>query len=171
MRIIAGEFRGRKLDVPKGLEVRPTADRVREAWMSIVGPRLANARVLDLFSGSGALGLEALSRGAASVDFVERDAESLRALQQNIERLGVTDRSTVRRDDALQFAARLSAGAYNVVFADPPYASDMVGQLVRLFRSVPFGDILSVEHSSKTTPSGDDSGRYGSTTLTLCYPP
>jgi 16S rRNA (guanine966-N2)-methyltransferase len=171
MRIIAGEFRGRKLDVPKGREVRPTADRVREAWMSILGPRLANARVLDLFSGSGALGLEALSRGAASVDFVERDADSLRALQQNIARLGVADRSTVRREDALRFAGRLSAGAYNVVVADPPYASDMVDQLVRLFRSVPFGDILSVEHSGNTTPAGDDSRRYGSTTLTFCYMP
>ncbi len=171
MRIIAGEFRGRKLDVPKGLEVRPTPDRVREAWMSILGDRLSDARVLDLFAGSGALGLEALSRGAASADFVERDAKSVGALQRNIERLGVTSRSTVRRDDALRFAGRLPAGAYHVVFADPPYADDLVDQLIHLFRAVPFGDILSVEHSAEMTPAGDDSRRYGSTAITFCYAP
>ena len=171
MRIIAGEFRGRKLDAPKGLEVRPTPDRVREAWMSILRERLSNARVLDLFAGSGALGLEALSRGAASADFVEREARSVQALQRNIERLGVTGRSTVLRQDALRFAGQLPPGAYDVVFADPPYASDAVDQLVHLFRAVPFGDILSVEHPAEMTPAGDDSRRYGSTAITFCYAP
>ncbi len=171
MRIIAGEFRGRKLDAPKGLEVRPTPDRVREAWMSILRERLSHARVLDLFAGSGALGLEALSRGAASADFVEREARSVQALQRNIERLGVTGRSTVLRQDALRFAGQLPAGAYDVVFADPPYASDAVDQLVHLFRAVPFGDILSVEHPAEMTPAGDDSRRYGSTAITFCYAP
>jgi len=171
MRIIAGEFRGRQLGVPKGSDVRPTPDRVREAWMSILGDRLGGARVLDLFAGSGALGLEALSRGAASADFVEHDSRSIEMLQQNIEHLGVGGRSTVRQQDALGFAGRLSAGAYDVVFADPPYASGAVDQLIRLFRTVPFGDILSVEHPADHTPAGDDSRRYGSTALTFCYAP
>src|SRR5687768_17336846 len=88
MRIVAGEWRGRRIKAPSGDRVRPTADRVREAWMSIVHGHLPGAAVLDLFAGSGALGLEALSRGASSAVFVEIAPQSLRALGDNIEALG-----------------------------------------------------------------------------------
>src|SRR4051794_25693630 len=101
MRIVSGQFGGRRLVMPKDARVRPTADRVREAWMSILGDELQGARVLDLFAGSGALGLEALSRGAASVSFVELSPPSLQALHQNIEALGAGEATTVHRGDAI----------------------------------------------------------------------
>src|SRR5918998_5589832 len=121
MRIVAGEWRGRRIKAPAGNAVRPTADRVREAWMSIVQHHLPGASVLDLFAGSGALGLEALSRGAASAVFVEIAAESLRALRANIEALGAGEAAAVRRADALRFAESLPAHAFDIAFADPPY--------------------------------------------------
>ena len=108
MRIVGGQFGGRRLLMPKDQRVRPTADRVREAWMSILGEALDGARVLDLFAGSGALGLEALSRGAGSATFVELNPPSLKALESNIAALGVGDRVTVHRGDAIRFARRLS---------------------------------------------------------------
>ncbi len=95
MRIVAGELGGRRLRIPKDGRVRPTADRVREAWMSILGEELRGARILDLFAGSGALGLEALSRGAAAATFVELNPASLDALRANIESLGVGERAKV----------------------------------------------------------------------------
>src|SRR4029077_9047365 len=104
IRIIAGEFGGRRLKTPASDKVRPTADRVREAWFSILQRSIRGARVLDLFAGSGALGLEALSRGAVSADFVENHRTSLAALNANIKALKVGDRTAVHRDDALRFA-------------------------------------------------------------------
>jgi 16S rRNA (guanine966-N2)-methyltransferase len=151
--------------------VRPTADRVREAWMSILGDALAGSQALDLFAGSGALGLEALSRGAASVTFVELNPASLKALAQNISTLGVEESVTVHRADALRYAERLPAGAFDVVLADPPYTVDYASSLVTLFRRRPFGRILSVEHRSDLELSGDDTRRYGDTAITFCYAP
>ena len=97
MRIVAGRWRGRKISAPAGSHVRPTLDRVREAWMSILQLDLPGARVLDLYSGSGALGLEALSRAAVSADFVEKDPQSIRALQKNIDALGAGDLAAIHR--------------------------------------------------------------------------
>ena len=169
MRLIAGQFRGRRLAVPKDARVRPTADRVREAWMSILGDALDGAAVLDLFAGSGALGLEALSRGAATATFVELAASSLRALKANIATLGVESVTTVCHADALRFAARLEPHRFDVAFADPPYTADAALQMVALFRRAPFARILSVEHRADVTPPGDDTRRYGDTALTFCY--
>jgi 16S rRNA (guanine966-N2)-methyltransferase len=151
--------------------VRPTADRVREAWMSILGDALSGARVLDLFAGSGALGLEALSRGAASVTFVELSAPSLRALDQNITTLGAQDVATVHRGDAMRYAEKLPEGAFDIVLADPPYSVDHAARLVALFRRHPFGRILSVEHPSDLELAGDDTRRYGDTAITFCHAP
>jgi 16S rRNA (guanine966-N2)-methyltransferase len=171
MRIVGGEFGGRRLVMPKDARVRPTADRVREAWMSILGEELADARVLDLFAGSGALGLEALSRGAASVTFVELNSPSLRALDQNITALGVQKSVTVHRGDALRYAERLTGGQFELVLADPPYTTDQASRLVSLFRQKPFGRILSVEHRSDLALDGNDTRRYGDTAITFCYAP
>jgi 16S rRNA (guanine966-N2)-methyltransferase len=157
--------------MPRDPRVRPTSDRVREAWMSILGQDLEDARVLDLYAGSGALGLEALSRGAASATFVELNPSSLRALEQNIAALGVEEAVTVHRADALRYAERLPPGAFDVVLADPPYAADHAGRLVAHFRRHPFGRILSVEHRSDLELSGDDTRRYGDTALTFCRAP
>jgi 16S rRNA (guanine966-N2)-methyltransferase len=157
--------------MPKDARVRPTADRVREAWMSILGTELDNARVLDLFAGSGALGLEALSRGATSATFVELNLPSLRALEQNIASLGVADVVTVHRGDAVRFAERLPPGAFDVVLADPPYSTDDAERLVAHFRRQPFGRILSVEHRSDLQLDGDSTRRYGDTAITFCHAP
>jgi len=156
--------------MPKDTRVRPTADRVREAWMSILGSELTGARVLDLFAGSGALGLEALSRGAESVTFVELNPPSLKALHENISALGAEAATTVQRGDAMRFAEGLAPGAFDVVLADPPYTIDLASRLVALFRRNPFGRILSVEHSSDLELDGD-TRRYGDTAITFCHAP
>jgi 16S rRNA (guanine966-N2)-methyltransferase len=169
MRIVGGEFGGRKLVVPKDARVRPTADRVREAWMSILGASLDRARVLDLYAGSGALGLEALSRGAESAMFVEINPPSLAALRSNIDALGVSERVTVHRGDAFRFAGGLEAGAFDIALADPPYSADAAGRLVALFRRVPFARILSVEHPAAQPVDGDETRRYGDTAITFCH--
>ena len=171
MRIIAGEFRGRTLRPPSDRRVRPTADRVREAWFSILGPHLPGASVLDLFAGSGALGLEALSRGAQRVDFVEISKPSLDALRANVSALDAEERVRVHRADAMRFVSRLAARAYDVAFADPPYSTDQAARLVEIFRGCPFAAILGIEHRAAVTLPGDDTRRYGDTALTFCYPP
>ena len=168
MRIVAGRWRGRIIDAPKDSRVRPTADRVREAWLSIVSGDVADARVLDLFAGSGALGLEALSRGAASADFVELNPPSLRALGANIAKLGAEAQAHVRRGDALRFVEALPADAYDLAFADPPYAHDAAVKVAQRWLSVPFARVLGVEHSSRVTlPAGGDTRTYGDTAVTI----
>jgi len=159
------------LIVPRDTRVRPTADRVRESWMSIVAPELPGSRVADLFAGSGALGLEALSRGAASAEFVELAAGSLQALRANISALGLNDVAKVHRGDALRFAERLGSAAYDLVFADPPYGTDAAERLAALFRRTPFARILSIEHRADVALPGDDTRRYGDTALTFFRAP
>jgi 16S rRNA (guanine966-N2)-methyltransferase len=139
--------------------------------MSILGEAVEGARVLDLYAGSGALGLEALSRGAALAEFVELNQSSLEALLTNIESLGVGDRVRVHRGDALRFAGRLEPGAYDLAFADPPYAHEAAARLVALFRRTPFARILSVEHRADQPVEGDDTRRYGDTAVTFCHRP
>jgi len=171
LRIVGGSFGGRRLIVPKDPRVRPTADRVREAWMSILGGALEGARVLDLYAGSGALGLEALSRGAASATFVELNAPSLEALRANIEALNLGDHVTVHRGDALRFVGKLGPEEFDVAFADPPYAHGAAARLVALFRRTPFARILSVEHPADQAIEGDETRRYGDTALTFVQRP
>jgi len=171
MRIIAGEFRGRTLKSPGDRRVRPTADRVREAWFSILAPDLPGAHVLDLFAGSGALGLEALSRGARAVDFVEISKASLDTLRTNVSSLEAEERVHVHRADALRFVSRVAPRTYDVAVADPPYSTDQAVRLVESFRERPFSSILSVEHRASTPLDGDDTRRYGDVALTFCYAP
>ena len=137
--------------------------------MSILQDALVGARVLDLYAGSGALGLEALSRGASAADFVELHPVALAVLRGNVAALGVAGRVRVHRADALKFAGRLAPGAFDVVLADPPYARDDAARLVALFRATPFGRILAVEHPVGLGLAGDDTRRYGDTALTFCY--
>lgn len=169
MRIVAGQYGGRRLVAPKGDIARPTQDRVREAWFSILGQEVQEARVLDLFAGSGALGLEALSRGAASVEFVEMARPSLLALEANIEALGVRDVAKIRKGDALKFAEAVVPGTYDLVFADPPYDLGAGPKLVALFRARPFCRILSIEHRATEKLDGDDTRKYGDTAVTFLY--
>jgi 16S rRNA (guanine966-N2)-methyltransferase len=121
VRVIAGRFGGRRLTAPKGARTRPTADRVREALFSVLGEAIEDAWVLDLFAGSGALGIEALSRGAAEATFVDSAPAALRALQDNLQSLSL--HAEVRRSDARAFlrTARKTGRQYDLVFLDPPY--------------------------------------------------
>jgi 16S rRNA (guanine966-N2)-methyltransferase len=168
VRIVAGRWRGRQIKAPPDDAVRPTSDRVREAWMSIVNPALPGARVLDLFAGSGALGLEALSRGAASADFVETAPDALRALRENAELLGADDAITVHRRDAIAFLETLAAEAYDVAFADPPYKRGLSEQVAHHWLSTPFARLLGVEHAStEPMPEGGHTRRYGTTAITF----
>jgi len=167
MRIVAGQWRGRRIRPPDDARVRPTADRVREAWMSIVQPYLVDARVLDLFAGSGALGLEALSRGAASADFVEVSAAGVRAIRENAELLGAGDALTIHRGDAIRFIEKLEANAFDVAFADPPYGHGLAAAVAERWRVVPFAAILGVEHESKEKLPDGETRRYGSTAITF----
>lgn len=121
MRIIAGAAKGRQLVVPKGTELRPTADRVREALFSSLQPVVPGARVLDLFAGSGALGLEALSRGAAAATFVERAGRSLEALRRNVAIVGLADSVVVAGDVRATLAGEVPGAPFDLVLADPPY--------------------------------------------------
>ena len=136
--------------------------------MSIVQPQLGGARVLDLFAGSGALGLEALSRGAERADFVEVSARSLAALRANIASLGAGDRATVHRGDALRFASALGAGAYDVAFADPPYGHGLAAEIAAAWLRTPFAAVLGIEHSTRDDmPAGGDGRRYGDTVISF----
>ena len=167
MRIVAGVWRGRRIRPPDDSRVRPTADRVREAWMSIVQSRLVDARVLDLFAGSGALGLESLSRGAASADFVEVSASGVKAIRENAELLGATGSISVHRGDALRFIEKLQPGAFDVAFADPPYGHDLAKAVAERWLAAPFATLIGIEHASKEELPPGDTRRYGSTAITF----
>jgi 16S rRNA (guanine966-N2)-methyltransferase len=136
--------------------------------MSILQLDLPRARVLDLYAGSGALGLEALSRGAVAADFVEKDPKSFRALQENIEALGAGQLATAHRKPALPFAEALEALAYDVTFADPPYASGDAVRLADQWMRLPFSRVLSIEHAANSAmPGGGQTRKYGSTAITF----
>jgi 16S rRNA (guanine966-N2)-methyltransferase len=174
MRIIAGEWRGRTIRAPSGRDVRPTADRVREAWLGSLGGAVEEARVLDLFAGSGALGLEALSRGAREVVFVERARPALLALQANIDALGASDRSTVIRSDAFRYLDDLADSAFDLALADPPYGMGYAEEVLHRFGRGPFAREIWVEHGSREVlPEfpGLRQRRYGDTTLSIWEAP
>jgi 16S rRNA (guanine966-N2)-methyltransferase len=169
VRIIAGRWRGRSIKAPRDARVRPTGDRAREAWMSMLHPELAGARVVDLFAGSGALGLEALSRGAAFCDFVELAPASLRAIHENAHALGADPASySVHRGDAVRFAQRLPRDRYDVAFADPPYNLGLAPRIAALWLATPFSRVLGVEHDvHEPLPAGGQMRSYGGTAVTL----
>lgn len=171
-RVIAGVAGGRRLHTPPGRDTRPTADRVREALFSSLGD-VTGAKVLDLFAGSGALGLEALSRGAAAATFVEQAAPALTALRRNIAELGLGGTAVVPADVATYLAKpTVPQQVYDIVFADPPYALDVDAVLTLLPAHMAAGATLIVERGSRgATPSWpaaftpQRSRRYGETTL------
>ena len=136
--------------------------------MSIVGPLLPEARVLDLCAGSGALGIEAVSRGAASADLIEIAPASLRAIQRNLELLDAGDSIRAHRIDALRFVEGLDAGAYDVAFADPPYDVGMAAAIAERWLAVPFASVLGIEHRRAERLPGDAERRqYGQTAITF----
>ncbi len=149
MRIIAGTLGGRRLVAPRGLATRPTSDRVREALFSALGD-VSGARVLDLFAGTGALGIESLSRGAAHATFVENARPALQALRANLAALGVADRASVVAEAAVRAVGSV-AGPFDLVFIDPPYAAlaTIPPLVAALDRALAPGSTLVLEHASR----------------------
>jgi 16S rRNA (guanine966-N2)-methyltransferase len=176
MRVIAGRFGGRRLKAPRGRTTRPTSDRVREALFALLG-ELRGANVLDLFAGTGALGIEALSRGAATVVFVERDGRAARALRDNLEALEIQPGAAeLRRGDVLGAlrSARDRAEKYDLVFIDPPYrrAPDWGPQLSALLPQVLGPSARVVVESDRRAPLElgmdiEHQRRYGDTSITI----
>lgn len=167
MRIVGGRWAGRTLLSPGG-RVRPTAEEVRVLWMELLGSRLQGARILELYAGTGAVGLEALSRGARSADFVENGAAALHALKANVATLRAGKRTRIFKQDALRFVGRLPAGAYDIALADPPYGSRQGERLVDRWRVVPFATALVVEHAADhRLPGGGRTRARGDAALTL----
>ncbi|MYA40806.1 MAG: 16S rRNA (guanine(966)-N(2))-methyltransferase RsmD [Gemmatimonadetes bacterium] len=173
MRIIAGQWKSRRLATVRGRGVRPTTDRIREAWMSILGDRIGGAVVVDLFAGSGALGLEALSRGAAHVTFVERSRGAIRVLERNVRTLDAGAAVTVIRGDAMAHVRAAKRFRYDLALADPPYDRGYTRALLALFDQHPFAREFWLEHAAgDAVPSGMSlqQRRYGDTTLTGAAP-
>ncbi len=174
MRIIAGSRKGHTIVAPKGLDTRPTSDRAREAAFNLIGP-VDDARVLDLYAGSGALGLEALSRGAAQAVFVDSDREACRAIERNLDKLRLTGAVIVCSDAAQALAADAAAGRqYDLVLVDPPYRlfSDVEPVLSRYVPAVLAEDgIVVVETSEREEPdlplAKRTSRRYGAARITV----
>ena len=170
MRIVAGSRKGARVFAPKGKETRPTGDRVREAAFNLIGP-VDEAAVLDLFAGSGAMGLEALSRGAASAVFVESDRDACRTIERNLVKLGLTGATVLCRDAFRALAAE--SRTYDLVLCDPPYGFEDYPRLAGYLKRVlaPNG-LLVYETGAKEQPeleglSVRTSRTYGSARLTL----
>lgn len=170
-RIVSGTWRGRRLSVPADPGVRPTAERVREAWLAILGPELPGARVLDLCAGSGALGLEALSRGAAHATFVDSSARSIDTIRRNIAALRVAGRTVVRRADVMRFTDDIAPGEFDLALADPPFGTDLAERIAARFRAAPFAAVLAVEHPPTRVIDGDETRRWGDIAVTFLRAP
>lgn len=168
MRIVGGKFAGRELTSPLNSRIRPTAELVRAGLLDMLAPELAGARVLDLFAGTGALGLEAMSRGARGADFVELSPGGLHALKANIAALRLLKSTRVFKRDALPFAAALAADSYDIVFADPPYESRMLDRVIDHWQRQRFSPVLAVEHArGHILPTGTASRVFGETMVTV----
>lgn len=154
MRVIGGKYRGRRLKALEGLAVRPTSDRLRETLFNILAKLIKDSRFLDLCAGSGAVGIEALSRGASHVTFVDQSRRACSAIQANLETIGITNEATIIHKDAVSALKHLT-GKFDFIFFDPPYESDVYDRVLReLGRSdLPARDaVVVVEHRAKHPP-------------------
>ncbi len=179
MRVIAGTAGGRKLEAPKGMHTRPTPDRVREALFSILYDRVTNARVLDLFAGTGALGIEALSRGAARAVFVEQDVPTSNLVRKNVHALGFAERGKVMTQPAARAIAELTRNGdtFDLVFLDPPYDDGLLAPTMALLDASPIiavDAMVVCEHRSSDPPPGapptfvlEDTRRYGEVSMSF----
>ena len=156
MRIVGGRFTGRDLTSPGDFRVRPTAEEVRAGLLDAIAGDVQGARVLDLFAGTGTLGLEALSRGARSADFVEFRPSSLHALRANVAALGLRSQTRIFKRDAIPFAEALGTDSYDVAFADPPYGSKILDRVLEAWRRRRFARVFAAEHDpAHELPAGD----------------
>ena len=174
LRIVAGEFGGRRIEVLPGRQVRPTGERVREAWFSALGDRISGSTAIDLFAGSGALGIEALSRGASMVHFIEEDRRCFEVLRGNIASLELSARARLHRGEVFNFLSRLGAEPrFDLALADPPYGQEVAAKLVNEFHRRPFAGLLCVERrvddAAGSSPIWER--RYGDTMLSFYSAP
>jgi 16S rRNA (guanine966-N2)-methyltransferase len=179
LRIIGGELKGRKLITAAGMQTRPTADRVRESIFNILGASVRGAPVLDLFAGSGAMGIEALSRGAETVVFVDNDKTALAVLAKNIKTCALEDSATIIKWDILKNVdiIRSFVPAFNLVFIDPPYNQNMIQPTLSNLaksQSLENGARVAIEHSSREAIAVKDQNfkisdqrRYGKTLVSF----
>ena len=179
MRIVGGNLGGRVLRAPGGASTRPTSEKVREAVFNILGA-VVDARVLDLFAGSGALGLEALSRGAAHATFVDSARAAVAAIRGNLRALGIADRATVIAGDAVAAARQVPPAPWQLVFVDPPYRSDLAVRAVAALPEAHLapGAMIVIEHDRHNEPPDPlgsllrtDQRRYGDTLISFYVPP
>ena len=179
MRIIAGNFRGRKLVSPKNSPIRPTSDRVKEALFNMIGPKIPGSRVLDLFAGTGSLGLEAISRGAEYAVFVEKNAVSVKTLNENIWLLNIREDCEIIMADAVDALSRLDAKniTFDIVFVDPPYWENLYKKVLSALAGydiIKNGGLVIFEHPSDIDIDKDKHSfvpiknkRYGSTSISI----
>jgi 16S rRNA (guanine966-N2)-methyltransferase len=173
LRVAGGEARGRRLKAPKG--IRPTQGMVKEAIFNLIGPGIADAHVLDLFAGSGALGIEAMSRGAAAVTFVDREPRGLAILRQNLEALDLKARAAVVRADVVRWleASPDKIKEAGVVFLDPPYEDAVLDRALKVIDRAVGDALVLVEHSRRqelpvlARLRVDRQRRYGDTMVTV----
>ena len=180
MRIVAGAFRGRQLHSPKGMMTRPTTDRVREAIFSIIASDIAGARVLDLFAGTGALGLEALSRGAEHAVFVDQDSRAVRLIESNVALCNVRNRVTIIQGSVHQVIKRLTnqGNTFHLIFLDPPSGKGYIEKTLLLLSGVigPEGLVIAEHHVRDVLPSQweewlrTETRRYGDTMISFFVP-
>lgn len=167
MRIVGGQWAGTDLVSPAG-RVRPTGEELRVRWVELLSRHIDGARVLELYAGTGAVGLEALSRGATSVDFVENNPAALHSLKANVAKVRAKERTRIFKRDALRWVHRLEADSYDVVFADPPYGSRQSDRLVEHWLQAPYSGVLTLEHSADhTLPTGGRSYQFGDSRISI----
>jgi 16S rRNA (guanine966-N2)-methyltransferase len=150
LRVIAGEYKGRKLLAPKGLSCRPTLDRVKESIFNVLGADIIDRNVLDLFCGSGSLGIEALSRGAATVAFIDFDKEALEITRRNLSTLGLEKKATCILADVMKIGGRIREAKFDLIFIDPPYENQYGSQIIKLlldYAILAEAGLLVLEHS------------------------
>jgi 16S rRNA (guanine966-N2)-methyltransferase len=149
LRIVAGDLKGRRLASPTWAGLRPTSDRLRETLFNVLGQTCDGASVLDAFAGTGAVGIEALSRGAAHVMFVDHDPRALALIRQNLDRCGVTDRYTIQRMDLARSGLPTFPTAFDLIFLDPPYEMNPTDACGALALSLTVDGLLVAEHARR----------------------
>jgi 16S rRNA (guanine966-N2)-methyltransferase len=150
VRIIAGTLKGRRLDAPSWDGLRPTSDKLRETLFNVLAPRIVDASFLDAYAGTGAVGIEALSRGAAAVTFVEADRRAVALIESNLRRCAVTDRYAIIRAGFADVPARLAGRAFDIVFVDPPYGANELREALAVAAPLVAGDgTLVLEHATR----------------------
>ena len=159
MRVISGEWRGRTLKSPTWDGLRPTSDRLRETLFNILGPSIRGARVLDAYAGTGAIGIEALSRGAAWVCFVERDPRAVRLVEANLASVGADRRYAIIRADVTDAADACGTAAFDVAVFDPPYAGDAAARALEAAAGLAGSDLrVIIEHATRDAPPSRHAG-------------